>query len=332
MNVLEFQVVGAPILEDQLTDVKSTLQAIATANGACSLDSWMSNLHRFERIQISLWGSRQGQESTDAVREAESRERQASERELANRQILASVEHECEQLRKERDSAQKGVQDLQSALDERSRQAENWRTMYESLKSGGRVTMPPPMSLTSMPVSRSLTLASNHANSNFGNNAKIMRTSQPASLPGGHHYSHGSQENMIPENSYGFSNGADVGGGMSRFRSSSIMSGDSNVSGASHGGVDMRGIPTRSHTTNPILQRPPTRDQLSSLLNRSIVPRTQNSFTSNGRSLGPPPSHPPQLSEPVRSTFFTPAALRAASPAPMQGQGYMSRPAGQMQY
>jgi len=321
--------VGTPILDEHLTDVRSTVQAIACANGASSLDSWVAGYHRFERLQLSLWGSRQGQISSDSLREAEERERALSEQELQARQLIASLEHECEQIRKERDNAQRGVQDLQTAVEERSRQADNWRAMYESLKSGGRVTVPTnATSINTAPINSNQQQPRLQSLSLGYNPNKMMRTdqsltpsyqghydaprftgqdgrrspSQPPASSGG-----GGLGRFQPTNNFG--GGNDGSGGANRARSGSTMGGnDSHSSHNSNDGFMRNGFAqSRSNTLPP---RPPTKESLSSLLNRSIAPRTSSistgSFPTNNRI---------PLQEPVRSTFFAPASLRAVSPA-----------------
>jgi len=314
-GLLEFQVVGAPILDEQLTEVRSTLLAVACANGASSLDSWLAGLHRFERIQLTLWGSRQGQAAQDALRESEERERTLGERELQSRQMVAQLEHECEQVRKERDQAQRGVQDLQTALEERSRQADNWRAMYEALKNGGRVPIPSAPHNASGASNRIPLLPS--AGGTGGPN-KMLRASEPTP---GSVASGGFQLPQLPGSTFNAGVGSSYGGpdnAAGRMRSSSTLSND-----PSHaGGFDAynRGFTMRSNSL-PI--RPPTRDSLASLLNRSVVPRTSAPGGNNGggfrppssSSLGPPPPALQQLHDPVRSTFFAPASLRAMSPA-----------------
>ena len=51
-DIMEFQLVGARIPEDQLVEVRSTLQAIASANGTTMLEAWMQNIRQFDREQL----------------------------------------------------------------------------------------------------------------------------------------------------------------------------------------------------------------------------------------------------------------------------------------
>lgn len=294
-------------------DVKSTLQAIACANGASSLDAWVSNFHRFERIQIALWGTKQGQASQDALKEAEERERALSERELQTRQVLAQLEHECDQVKKERDHAQRGVSDLQSALDERSRQADNWRAMYEALKTGGRVTIP-----SSQPQQQS-------------SSSKLL---VPSNTGNG----------RLPSNGGA---GPDLGGGggmgLNRMRTGSMMSVDSIGSDQSFRSSSNASFPIRSNTLpihNNTTVRPQTREALDALLSRSIAPSAQrNSLPTyrptsgiglgNGSMMsrqGQGGGGPLPLQDPIRSTFFAPASLRAMSPSMHQQQQQQMQP------
>ncbi|KAH9258670.1 hypothetical protein BASA81_003172 [Batrachochytrium salamandrivorans] len=317
-SVLEFQVVGTPILDDQLTDVRSTLQAIACANGACFLDNWVSSLHRFERNQLAAWGSRQGHLSQNSLAQAEQREKELGDRELQARQLLISLEHENDQLRKDKENFQRGVGDLQSALEERTRQAENWRAMYEALKSGGRVSIPPPSSsMSAAPSSSSL-------------RKTLPRSDDPPPMSGSrglfenYRYNQDAEDNgssnkqhrPLRERSGEYDDDAIADRrGNSRFsfpppaRAETFSSSSSSSLRAPSMPPPLpqtpSSYPSRSNSLPPA--RPPTRDTLTSLLNRSVVPRTASSTS----AFRPPSS---QQDAPVRSSFFSSSSLRAMSP------------------
>lgn len=314
--MLEFQVVGTPILDDQLTDVRSTLQAIACANGACFLDNWVSSLHRFERNQLAAWGSRQGHLSQNSLAQAEQREKELGDRELQARQLLISLEHENDQLRKDKENFQRGVGDLQGALEERTRQAENWRAMYEALKSGGRVSIPPPSSAAPASSLRKTLPRSDDPPPMSGSRGLFENYRYNQDAEDGGNGGGGSNKQHRPLREYDDDAVADRRSSNNRFSFPPPARAETFSSSSSSSLLRAPSMPpplpqtpsaypSRSNSLPPA--RPPTRDTLTSLLNRSVVPRTASSAS----AFRPPSS---QQDAPVRSSFFSSSSLRAMSP------------------
>jgi len=138
---MEFQLVGARIPEDQLVEVRSTLQAIASANGTTMLEAWMQNIRQFDREQLVFaaglfaWrgprlrampdantAAHFERQASDVQRDVEMRDQQWAQRLQTSDQNAAELERQLEQARNEREHDTRALREAQAALEERSRQ------------------------------------------------------------------------------------------------------------------------------------------------------------------------------------------------------------------
>ena len=93
-----FQVVGGAIPEDQLSDVQSTLLAVAVANGGGALDTIAADLRRFERAQVAWNSTAQTQR---AQRQLESAEREWAQRDAHTREQFIELQQHADTLKRE---------------------------------------------------------------------------------------------------------------------------------------------------------------------------------------------------------------------------------------
>ena len=139
--MFEFQVVGAPILDSQLADLKCMMLAVGVANGVLFLEHFVHSLHSFEKAQLSARALRLESSARKAAREHEERQEVWTNEQLQQQYAIETLERKFEQQHKELSSALQANEEMQSALEERTRQADNWKAMYESLKADGSLAV-----------------------------------------------------------------------------------------------------------------------------------------------------------------------------------------------